>query len=240
MPTYNIVVGSGLIASALADIDFGRPVLILASGVSDSRENRIEAFEREFDIVEQYISKYPEVHALYCSTCSVDSDLISPYTVHKLNMEALVMGAATSCHIFRLPQIVGLVNNCTLVSHFVRSIMSDEILKIHSRAYRNLLDVLDFARVAKLLVRTNAGAGEPQNIASSNQVPVDKIAAEIAHLLGRSPRLELIDAGYSQEIEIYFLRKHLSIDDRLFESDYWKRVLRKYVPLLAEKMRSEQ
>lgn len=231
----NIVIGGGLIASNLGKIDFGRPVMVLASGVSDSTETRAEAFAREIDVVERSIAFYSKVHAIYCSTCSVDSGVQTPYTLHKLNMEKLVMATAASCNIFRLPQIVGLVHNRTLVSHFVQEILGDQVLRLQSRASRNLLDVRDFARVAGLIVRRNAGVGQPQNIASSSQVPVVDIVAEIARLMSRSPRLELIDGGYTQEIDIAFLSEHLAFEDPLFGSEYWREVLRHYVPFLVAK-----
>jgi nucleoside-diphosphate-sugar epimerase len=232
----HIIIGTGLIAKSLMGIDFGRPTLVLASGVSDSQEIRDEAFQREADLVEQTIARHARMHAVYCSTCSIDSGVVTPYTTHKMNMEQLVMKAAVSCHVFRLPQVVGLVHNRTLVSHFVDSILQDQILKIQIRATRNLLDVRDFARVAALLVRRNAGAGEPQNIASCAQVPVIEIVAEIARLLHRPVRTELQDSGYSQLIDTSFLRGQLQADDPLFDRGHWRVVLQHYVPLMAREV----
>lgn len=233
MSQSNRIIGRGLIARALAGVDFNRPTLVLASGVSDSQETRPEAFRREAELVEQSIARHPGLHAVYCSTCSIDSGIATPYTQHKRQMEQLVMGAAASCHVFRLPQVVGLVHNRTLVSHFVDSILQDRVLKVQTRATRNLLDVRDFARVAALMVRHDAGTGAPQNIASATQVAVVDIVAEIARLLDRTARTEMQDAGYSQEIDTQFLHALLPPEDPLFDPDHWRVVLQHYVPLMA-------
>ncbi|MBA3056443.1 MAG: hypothetical protein KJ614_07300 [Gammaproteobacteria bacterium] len=236
MKRINQIIGSGLIARTLNGVDFGRPTLVLASGVSDSQETRAEAFCREADLVEQAITRHPGLHAVYCSTCSIDSGVVTPYTTHKLNMERLVTGAAASCHVFRLPQVVGLVHNRTLVSHFVDSILLDRVLKVQTRATRNLLDVRDFARVAALMVRSDAGAGGPQIIASATQVPVTDIVAEIARLLDRPARTEMQVEGYSQVIATDFLRGQLPADDPLFDPGHWRVILQHYVPLMAREV----
>ncbi len=231
----NVIVGNGLIARSFAGVDFGRPTLVLASGVSDSQEIRDEAFQREVALVQQKIAAYPDLHVVYCSTCSIDSGIETPYTRHKLDIERRVLAAAFSCHIFRLPQVVGLVQNRTLVSYFVDAILSGCPLKVQGYATRNLLDVCDFVRVASLLVRYNIGAGKPQNIASVGQVPVIDIVNEISQILSHCVATEIVDEGYSQSINNSFLRSILSPDDPLFDPEYWRKVLERYVPLVAER-----
>lgn len=233
MDYKKIIIGNGMIAKSLAAADFGRPTLVLASGVSDSQETRTEAFAREVSVLENAITNYPGMHVLYCSTCSVDSGIETPYTKHKLAMEARVLSKSASSHVFRLPQVVGLVNNRTLVSHFVDAVQHGRLITVQARAKRNLLDVRDFARVAAQLVRSKAGVGVPQNIASSTQVPVADIVQVIARLLGREARTELVDAGYSQTIDTGFLYRLLQADDPLFDPGYWRQVLQHYVPMMA-------
>lgn len=233
MDYKKIIIGNGMIAKSLAAADFGRPTLILASGVSDSQETRTEAFAREVAVVDNAITNYPGMHVLYCSTCSVESGIETPYTKHKLAMEARVLSKSASCHLFRLPQVVGLVHNRTLVSYFVESILQDRVLKVQTRSMRNLLDVCDFSRVAVLIVRSSMGVGVPQNIAASTQVSVLDILMEIANLMGRSAKIERVDAGYSQSINTQFLHTLLPDTDPLFDPDYWRHVLQRYVPLIA-------
>lgn len=228
-----IIIGNGMIAKSLARVDFGRPMLVLASGVSDSHETRPEAFEREVLVVRQAISSHPGYHVIYCSSCSVCSDIDSPYTRHKMAMEELVQSKATACHIFRLPQVVGRVHNRTLISYFVEAILMNRVLTVQTYATRYLLDVLDFARVASLMLRRNIGEGEPQNISSSMHVRVQDIVTEIGMLLNRTPDIEFEETGNSQAIDITLLHELLPEVDPLFATDYWSCVLHKYVPLIA-------
>jgi nucleoside-diphosphate-sugar epimerase len=232
----NKVIGNGMIGKSLAGVSFGRPTLILASGVSDSQETRPEAFEREVSLVKHAMASHPTLHVLYCSTCSVDSGIHTPYTKHKLAMEKLVLSQAASSHIFRLPQVVGRVHNRTLVSYIVESILKGRVLPVQTLATRNLLDVRDFARVASLMVSGNMGEGMPHNIASSTQVPVQDIVMEIANVLNCRTRIEFVNAGYSQSIEIEFLKNLLPALDPLFDRVYWRTVVQYYAPLLAADM----
>jgi len=228
-----MIIGDGMIAKNLAGVDFGRPTLVLASGVSDSQETRLDKFEREVFLVEKAISSHPGLHVLYCSTCSIDSVIQTPYIIHKLAMEELVQSRAATCHVLRLPQVVGRVHNRTLVSYFVESILKDRVLTVQTHATRNLLDVLDFARVASLMLRRRIGEGIPQNIASSTQVRVLDIVLEIGMILNRTPYIDFVDAGYSQSINIEILYDLLPALDPLFYPDYWRRLLHQYVPLIA-------
>jgi nucleoside-diphosphate-sugar epimerase len=233
------VIGDGLIANAVRNVDFGRPVLALASGVSNSQEVRPEAFCRELELVKDAISRNPDLHVLYFSTCSVVG-VSTPYTLHKLRMERLVESTANSYHVFRLPQVVGLVKNRTLVSYFVDSILRGRLIQVQTNATRSILDVRDFTRVAGLLVRRSVGTGSPVNIAPFVRVPVADIVREIAQLVGRPARTEFVDGGYSQTIDVNFLRRQLSSDDRLFDRDYWRMVLDYYVPLMVASMSDEE
>jgi hypothetical protein len=229
----NKVIGNGMISKCLVGVNFGQPTLILASGVSDSQETRPEAFEREFSVVKHAMDSHPSLHVIYCSTCSVDSGIQTPYIKHKLAMEDLVLSRANTSHIFRLPQVVGRVHNRTLISYIVESILKDRLLRVQTQATRNLLDVRDFARVASLMVRGNIGVCTPQNIASSTQIPVNDIVVEIAKVLNAPTRIEFVDAGYSQLINIAHLNDFLPALDPLFDTDYWRSVVQYYAPLIA-------
>ncbi|WP_347255933.1 hypothetical protein [Brachymonas denitrificans] len=233
-----MIIGTGLIARSLIGADFGRPVLVLASGVSNSQENRSEAFQREANLVAREISKHKDLHTIYCSTCSVESGIATPYTSHKLQMEHYIIKNSRSCHIFRLPQVVGLVKNRTLVSYFVDLVLKNQDIKVQKYATRNLLDVRDFARIAQIAVRNGLGIGKAQNIATATQIPVLAIVEEIAKILKREVHIETLETGYSQEINIDFLRSLLPSDDPIFDPQGWKKVLQYYVPLIAAEMKS--
>lgn len=229
-----LIIGSGLIAKSFIDVAFEVNTLVFASGVSNSQETRATEFQREADLFDHVINRNPGFHVLYCSTCSIDSVTTSPYIAHKLSMEQRVRRMAESFHIFRLPQLVGLVKNKTLVSYFVDAILHDRVLIVQSKAARNLLDVTDFARIAKLIVNQRVGINTVQNIASANNVQVLDIVEEIARLLGRIAQTSIDCSGYSQDVDIGFLRRILPADDVLLKADYWREVLHHYVPRFVQ------
>lgn len=229
----NVIIGSGLIATSLAHIEFGKAVLILASGVSDSAETRAQEFRREAEIVDSALSQYPSRHVIYCSSCAVGCATSSPYIAHKEAMEQRIMSVAKAYDIFRLPQVVGVVRNKTLVSHFVSQVSAGELVRVQAGAERHLLDVCDFARIAAYIVSRGVMSTLPRNIAPLTSVSPLDILLEIGDILCTSPNYEYVSGGWSQSIDISYLRDLLPPDDILFEEEYWRLVLKRYVPLLA-------
>jgi nucleoside-diphosphate-sugar epimerase len=222
--TEAIVVGGGLIAQAFAKIKFFNQTLVLASGVSNSSETRETEYKRGAELIVYEISRHPHAHVIYFSTCSLVNGVNSRYMEHKLEMERLISHTSKSFHIFRLPQVVGVVSNMTLVSFLTDAIIREKSLTIQKAAKRHLIDVVDVARIAALLANSNAGVNSVQSITSAACSPVIDIALEIA---------DLLKCGDDQTVGLDFLRKYLPPADIIFENDYWRLVLRKYVPLIV-------
>lgn len=222
------VVGSGLIARNIRESLFPENTLIIASGVSNSKETRASEFFREEELIRREVLNCPGSRIIYFSTCSISSGENSAYIQHKLNMENLVRQIGKNYWIFRLPQVVGAVNNSTLVSYLFNSIKMRRKIAIQAMAKRNLIDIDDAVRVASIHVLQSPDCGSTVNIASSQSVPVLEIVKEISTLIGISAIFELQQEGYGQDIDISSLRTLLSPDDPLFEKNYWKKVLHKY------------
>jgi len=121
----------------------------------------------------------------------------------------------------------------TLVSFLTDAIIREKSLTIQKAAKRHLIDVVDVARIAALLANSNAGVNSVQSITSAACSPVVDIALEIADLLKCRATYQLIDSGDDQTVGLDFLRKYLPTADIIFEEDYWRLVLRKYVPLIV-------
>ena len=102
-----MIIGNGLIASAFNPyFSNDERVVVFASGVSNSRETRAEAFLRERQMLLDAMRH--ERFLLYFSTCSVNDPELAdaPYVVHKKEMEKLVQSTKDYA-IFRVPIIVG-------------------------------------------------------------------------------------------------------------------------------------
>jgi len=232
------VIGSGMLARSFATTAFARNCLVLASGVSNSNEQEISEFKREADIVAAAIHAHPSSRVIYFSTCSILQQGQTPYIRHKLDMEALVAAAASSFHIYRLPQVVGVTRNLTLVSYLVESLLQRRCVTVQGRARRNLVDVDDVSRLIRYLVDYDIGRNSIQNLAAAYSTHVGDVLGAIAELLDIDPIFDVADTGQGYDISTDFVRKHFGSDDALMKPDYWQSVLRKHVPAIAAQFRS--
>ena len=226
------IIGNGLLARNMANLKAERDCLIIGAGVSNSSETRLAEFQREIDLVTTAIQQHSELRIVYFSTCSVSQAVRTPYIDHKCAMEKIVSSLAAEWCIYRLPQVVGVVNNSTLISYIVRSILQNITLKVQLNAQRRLIDIDDVVRVCGRLLNANQGVNTVQNIAPGHSASVVQIVERIAYGLGKEPRYDCVDAGESYEIDIQPLVGFIGTEDLIFTEDYWRAVLDKYIPLL--------
>jgi hypothetical protein len=232
------LIGNGLLARSFLNSQLPEDCVIIASGVSNSLEQRACEFEREANLIQDTIQKNPEVKIVYFSTTSVLQLHKTPYTKHKLAMEGLIAAGAKYFHIFRLPQLVGIVKNSTLISFFVESIIQGRKLSLQSQAKRNLVDVEDFVRLAKFLIENNIEQNRIMTVAGRYNVSVLEIVDEIAAILNKEILFEIIEGGEGISLDIGLLESYIRLNDPILFPDYWKAVLRKYVPLLHNQMQA--
>lgn len=228
----NKIVGSGLISKRMVNLSTDSDCLIIGAGVSNSNETRVSEFAREAELIETVIAANSALRVVYFSTCSVNQENKTPYINHKLAMEDMVSSLASEWCIYRLPQVVGLVNNTTLISYFVRSVLKQVPMTIQKNAYRYLIDIDDVVRICGLLLSSGAGINTIQSISSSHATSVVKIVERISLLLGKRAEYELVESGESYQVELHTLRKSIGCADQIFAESYWCGVLDKYIPLL--------
>lgn len=231
------VIGSGLLAKSFAATALGRHFLVLASGVSNSNEQRDAEFRREARTVEAAMRANPSARVVYFSTCSVLQKSQTPYIRHKLEMESRVADAASSFHIYRLPQVVGPTRNLTLVSYFVDSLLQGRRIALQCHAKRNLVDVADVVRLIQRLVEREIGLNSAQYLAAAHSIPVLDVLETIGQILGIEPLFDLVDSGEAYDIPSAFVGRHFGPGDPLMHRDYWRTVLRVHVPAMAAKSR---
>lgn len=224
------IIGQGLMARSFESAYFNKDVLILASGVSNSKETRVSEFSREFDLVSSEITNNKGRTVIYFSTCSTDFKDDTPYILHKLKIEKLLASKCDTYHIFRLPQVVGFVKNQTLISYFINSIVNNLEINIQSKSSRDLIDVDDVVRIVSYLVNNNICLNSVVNIATGNSVPTYDIFSYILKFSGLDVNCFLLDIGEEQKTDSSFLRNNIP-NDIIFEDNYWKDILNKYLPL---------
>jgi len=225
----NRIIGSGLIGKSMVNLKTDAGCLIIGAGVSNSGETRASEFLREKELVESLLYKYRALRVVYFSTCSVNQSIKTPYVNHKIAMESMISSLAEEWCIYRLPQVVGLVNNTTLISYLVRAILDKSVLTLHVKARRRLIDIDDVVRVCELLLNSDKGINTVQNIAPSYSVSVVEIVEHIALILSTRPRYELLDSGESYDIDLQDIMGFIGREDTIFARSYWSEVLDKYV-----------
>ena len=198
-----MIVGNGLLAQAFAPI-YGSDadVLVFASGVSNSRETRAEQFDREVALLQAAMARGKKL--LYFSTCSVgDPELAgSAYVVHKLAMERLVCDGGAGNAVFRLPQVVGRTPNPhTLTNFLYHQICSGARFQVWRRAWRNLIDVTDVARIVAFMVNNPGRYGPVTTVASPFSVPITELVGTFEVVLGKKAYCDFVDAGGEYAID---------------------------------------
>ncbi|SFS28961.1 NAD-dependent epimerase/dehydratase family protein [Pseudomonas sp. NFACC42-2] len=228
----NKIIGSGLISKHMVNLSTDSDCLIIGAGVSNSNETRVSEFAREAELIESVITANNTLRVVYFSTCSVNQENRTPYINHKLAMENIVSSLASEWCVYRLPQVVGLVNNTTLISYFVRSVLHQVPMTVQANAYRYLIDIEDVVRVCGLLLNSDTGINTIQSISPSHATSVVTIVERISLLLGKRAEYELVKSGESYEVDLHALMQSIGCGDKIFAESYWCGVLDKYIPLL--------
>jgi len=225
-----MIVGNGMLAQACQPAFGADPaVTLFASGVSNSRETRPEAFARESALLDESLDRGGLL--VYFSTCSIaDYELsTSPYVRHKLAMEKRIAERAERMAIFRLPQVVGHTPNPhTLTNYLHHQIDSGAPFQVWSHARRNLIDVADVAVIARRLVDEGAVLDRITNIACPFSVPVIELVRSFEAHLGRRANFTVVDAGASYPIDVTAAMAAAGRAGVAIGPDYIDQLIRKY------------
>ncbi len=227
-----IVIGNGMLAKAFEASNIKQEGLVLfCSGVSNSRETSANQFNREKTLLLNTMQWYVDKKMVYFSSCAADL-IDTPYYQHKKAMEALVESSAERYLIVRLPQVVGLTKNSTLVSFIAENIKSGKPITVFKGARRNLIDVDDVVRLTLVLASFGNLA---INVCNGKMVPVEEIVSMIAVVQGVEPILLMspaeADGGSYDGQQLASL---IGQDDPIYSESYNNTVLAKYVPLLRD------
>ena len=150
----NMIIGNGAIAKSFIDFNH-HDLCVFASGVSNSKEENKECYDREFDLLEKTIRENSDKKLIYFSTSSVETKPVSSYIKHKIRLEHYIEFNAKDFLILRLPNIVsGSENKHQLIGYFYDCLVNNKPIKIVSHYERNLIDVCDIPKIVDLLLKT--------------------------------------------------------------------------------------
>lgn len=225
-----MVLGSGMMARAFGDYARHPGVLVFASGVSDSTEQRPAAFDRERGLLAQAMAAHRDALVLYFGTCSVyDPDRReTPYVRHKLAMEELIATAPNPWMVLRLPLAIGPGHRGNALANYLyERIQRGEPFDVWAGATRYPVDVTDTFRIASRLLADRAFWRRRINVALRAYRVMDFVAI-FERIVAKRGHFNLLDKGRPYEVhcpELASLAGELQPD---MSEGYLEKVLRKY------------
>ncbi len=147
-----MIIGNGMIAKAMRKIDRD-DLLIFASGVSNSLENNIKSYIREYKLLQETIIKYPSKKIIYFSTCSIydSSKKNDTYVNFKVKIERFIKINAQNYIIFRIGNIISEGGNPnTLINFLTRSIVNNIKFTLFTGTKRLIIDIDDVIRFVQM------------------------------------------------------------------------------------------
>ena len=224
-----MIVGNGLIASLFTECD-QENIIFFASGVSNSLETKKEEFLREENLIKKTIIENPNKVFIYFSTCSIydSSKVESQYVLHKLKMEQIIIQLCPQYLILRLSNAVGNGGNPNLLMNYlVRSVKNNEIINVHTKATRNLIDVEDIKNITNQLIDKQY-FNKIINIAYPENYTIIEILEIMEKFYQTKLYLNLVKSGSgygidTHDVESYFIQHALTNKET-----YLHKILEKY------------
>ncbi len=226
-----MVIGNGMIANSFKSYAGSDQFLIFASGVSNSKEETVNNFDREFTLLKQITADNADKTLVYFSTCSIfDNELaLSPYIIHKKKIEEFIREKISSYVIFRVSNLAGTSNNpYTLLNYFIFNILNNHKITIWKNAHRNIIGIDDMFSIADSVLKDKAKANTIVNIANSKNYPVRFIVEEIEKHLNKKALITSINKGNNYAIDISLIIPIITQQQIIFNEDYLHKLLKQY------------
>jgi dTDP-4-dehydrorhamnose reductase len=224
-----MVVGKGSLGSIFFDeFHNNDEVVIFASGVSDSTEDKEENFNREKKLLRETIENNSEKKIVYFSSIFVGFKETKYYT-HKLEMEDLISNTCKNFLIIRLPQVVGEKGNQkNIVNFFTKCLLEGEKTIIFSDSWRAIIDVNDVFNISKELIFNCKN--KIIKFSNIETVKVIELYKKISKIINKKENFELIDfteniPNINNSKEVVDIIKKLNITSE----NYTDKILKKYL-----------
>ena len=217
-----MIVGNGLIGRNLKKID-DDDVIFFASGVSNSKCEENEQFEREVDLISRYVAT--EKKFIYFS--SIHQYITNPlYLEHKKKIENIISSKINNYIIVRLPQIIGDNGNQTnLINFLFQKIKDSEEFDMY-QTKRSLLDIEDLINIIKFLIDSKYTGFFDVNYIEI--IKVDRIIEIIEDITGKK---SIIKSIINMDVDIQENTEYVNTVLKIYteEKDYNKKIITKYL-----------
>jgi nucleoside-diphosphate-sugar epimerase len=225
-----MVIGNGLMAKAFESYSENKDVIIFASGVSNSSISANEiSFQREENLLSEYL-KFQDKKFIYFSTCSIsDNSKKTPYIEHKIRMENIIKQNHSNYLIFRLPLVIGHSDNKNTFFNNIKSkILLNQTITVFENLNRYIIDVDDLSNLLPIFI--NSDKNKVINVCLNNRQLVSSIIRDMEEIMGLNCKKIIKNLQETNSIvdNFYFISK-LNSRNYNFDSDYNKKVLKKYL-----------
>lgn len=224
-----IIIGNGLIANAFKQFQYSYDITIFASGVSNSLEKRQEEFQREVNLVFKALENKKKL--VYFSTSSLNQDLnnYNEYLKHKANIEKIL--ASQNALVFRLPQVIGMMQNKNnLIPFIFNCIKNEKPFTIFKDSIRNIIDVKDVVQLVLHSLKNPKKYHFPLEIVNLNSLTLLELVSIFEDLSKKKANFTQID-HFNNNFDINIDSKYSELikDCNIqFDEEYNYRVIRKY------------
>jgi nucleoside-diphosphate-sugar epimerase len=226
-----MVVGDGMVAKSFSQFNNRNDVIIFASGVSNSKINISEEFDKELDLLKTTLSENPRKKLVYFSTFNLYDPIerSSPYCVHKLNMEAYIESTVPHYYIFRLGHVVGRsTNQYTILSFLYNAIKDGTSFNLWKSASRNIIDIEDISKICSYFIDNDLYLNQITDVCNIKNTSVPDIVKILEEMLNKKGVYTIIEAGGNPEVYNSDIGKLASDLGIYFDESYPKRVIYKY------------
>ncbi len=225
-----MIVGNGLIAKALQNIDSPN-IVFIAAGVSDSNCKDEKEFLRERTLVEKILQEYPNRLIVFFSTYSIhDSSLAhTDYVRHKIELENLISKDSKKYLIARVSNLVGKGGNPKTVFNFLFNNIREGIhFKLWKNASRNFILIEDFILLLDYIINNElSGNQRIFDIVNSDNIKIIHLVKEIEGFLKKDASYELFEKESHSKIVDQESRERFQYLIRIDE-EYSTRMIKSY------------
>ena len=185
-----MIVGNGLLASAFKKSNENYDdVIIFASGVSDSKETNLSAYDREERLIIDTLNENKNLKFIYFSSILAGT-FDNEYYKHKIKFENLIKSKCGDYMIIRAPQIIGENGNKNnIVNTFKTLLINNEKITVFTNIKRALLDVSDLVDIVNYC--KNKVRCETLNISYIEKISVLDLVKKISVALKKIPNIHL-------------------------------------------------
>ena len=225
-----MIIGNGLIADAFKGFENNK-VIIFASGVSNSLENKKFEFQREETLLKKTLVNRGDRKIVYFSTCYFnDIKYRINYAKHKRNMENIIEKNSNYL-ILRLPLVIGKKGNKkNFFNYIVDSFKKNKQILLYKKLRRNLIDINDITKYTKLLLKYKKDQDLKLNLASKYSWTITTLVNEISKILNKETKIIINNQNMKNEkVNTDIIETLNGGNKKLSSHNYYKILFNKYL-----------